>query len=162
MNYHVDLQLACDEAIPVDENLLITWAQLPLIDHMDSAELTLRLVGKEEIRQLNLMYRKQDKPTNVLAFPSTIPDNIELEYPLLGDVIICPAVLEAESIDLDKPLPAHWAHIVIHGVLHLLGYDHIEDNDAKIMQELEIKLLAKLGISNPYHTTEDNDFEQRG
>ncbi|KTC78302.1 rRNA maturation RNase YbeY [Legionella brunensis] len=161
MSYHIDLQLACEEAIPVDKNSLISWAQLPLIEHLDSAELTLRLVDKEEIRQLNHTYRNQDKATNVLAFPSTIPDNIELEYPLLGDVIICPAVLQAESIDLDKPLTAHWAHIVIHGVLHLLGYDHIENNDKEIMQALEIKLLAKLGFANPYQP-EDNHLEQRG
>ncbi|ASQ45738.1 rRNA maturation RNase YbeY [Legionella clemsonensis] len=162
MSYHIDLQLVSNDKLPVDENSLVTWAQLPLIESMDSAELTLRVVDKEEIRELNRVYRKQDKATNVLAFPSAIPDNIALEYPLLGDVIICPAVLQTESIKLGKPLVAHWAHIVIHGVLHLLGYDHIEESDAKVMQEQEIKFLAKLGFFNPYHTTEDKYFEQRG
>ncbi|WED44139.1 rRNA maturation RNase YbeY [Legionella cardiaca] len=158
MSYHIDLQLACKDTIPVDENSLLSWAQLPLLEHIDSAELTLRLVDQDEIKQLNHTYRKQDKATNVLAFPSTIPDGVELEYPLLGDVIICPAVLHAESIDLNKSLEEHWAHIVIHGVLHLLGYDHIEDNDTKVMQALEIKLLAKLGFANPYQT-EDTHLE---
>ncbi|KTD20790.1 metal-dependent hydrolase [Legionella lansingensis] len=158
MSYHIDVQFACKAAIPVERNLLISWAQLPLIEHMDAAELTLRLVDQEEIRQLNRTYRKKDKPTNVLAFPSTIPDNIELEYPLLGDVIICPAILEKESIEQDKPLKEHWAHIVVHGILHLLGYDHIEENDAEIMQTLEIQLLKKLGFANPYET-EDNQVE---
>lgn len=158
MSYHIDLQLANTEPAPFDENLIIQWAQLPLLEHMPSAELTLRLVDKEEIKQLNHVYRKQDKATNVLAFPSTIPDNIELEYPLLGDVIVCPAVLSEESVEQGRSLEAHWAHIVIHGVLHLLGYDHIEESDTKIMQELEIKLLAKLGFANPYQT-EDHDLE---
>ncbi|KTD09542.1 rRNA maturation RNase YbeY [Legionella jamestowniensis] len=162
MSYHIDLQLVSNDELPVDENSLITWAQLPLMGHMNSAELTLRVVDKEEIQQLNHLYRKQDKATNVLAFPSTIPDNIKLDYPLLGDVIICPAVLKTESMELDKPLIAHWAHIVIHGVLHLLGYDHIEEADARVMQEQEVKLLVQLGFANPYHTTEDKHFEQRG
>lgn len=156
MNYHIDLQHVCEENIPVDDYSLISWAKLPLIEHMNSAELTLRLVDTEEIKQLNHLYRQQNKATNVLAFPSNIPDNIELEYPLLGDVVICPSVLQAESAELSKPLEAHWAHIVIHGVLHLLGYDHIEDNDAEIMQAYEIKLLAKLGFPNPYQTEGDN------
>ncbi|MDI9818836.1 MULTISPECIES: rRNA maturation RNase YbeY [unclassified Legionella] len=156
MNYHIDVQLACKEPPPVNEDLLTTWAKLPLVEQINSAELTLRLVEKEEITQLNHLYRKKNKATNVLAFPSNLPDNIELEYPLLGDVIICPAVLQAESIELGKPLLEHWALIVIHGVLHLLGYDHIREEDAEIMQALEIKLLAELGFSNPYHTEDSN------
>lgn len=151
MVYHIDLQNACDDPIPVSDEKLISWAKLPLIDHLQTAELTLRLVDDKEMTQLNHAYRQQNKATNVLAFPSTIPAGIELEYPLLGDVIICPAVIQAESIEQDKPLTEHWAHIIIHGVLHLLGYDHIQDSDAEIMQAAEIKLLAKLGFSNPYH-----------
>ena len=96
------------------------------------------------------MYRKQNKATNVLAFPATYPENVELEYPLLGDVIICPAVLKQESKTLKQPLIAHWAHIVIHGILHLLGYDHIDEEDATVMQAIEIQLLADLGFDNPY------------
>ncbi|KTD17089.1 rRNA maturation RNase YbeY [Legionella jordanis] len=158
MSYHIDLQLACNESLPVEETFIIDWARLALADHISSAELTLRFVDQGEIQELNRIYRKQDKPTNVLAFPATIPDNIDLDYPLLGDIIICPAVLLAESTELDKPLQAHWAHIVIHGVLHLLGYDHIIDSEAEIMQGLEISLLAKLGFANPYET-EDNHLE---
>lgn len=158
MNYYIDLQHATNEPPPFNDDLLRTWAELPLVEHLDSAELTLRLVDRDEITQLNQNYRQQNKATNVLAFPSVIPDNIELEFPLLGDVIICPSVLHAESIELGKPLKEHWAHIVIHGVLHLLGYDHIKDSDTEIMQALEIKLLAKLGFANPYKI-EDNDVE---
>ena len=98
-----------------------------------------------------------NKATNVLAFPATYPDDVELEYPLLGDIIVCPAVLKQESLDLNKPLEAHWALIVMHGTLHLLGYDHIKDEDAEIMQSIETKLLTQLGFPSPYESdSEDN------
>ncbi|MBA3535313.1 MAG: rRNA maturation RNase YbeY [Tatlockia sp.] len=155
MSYLIDIQHACDEPSPIPDDLLIKWAEVTLLEHRDSAELTLRIVNEEEIRQLNHDYRGQNKATNVLAFPSLIPDTIVLDYPLLGDVIICPAVLEKESLEQKKPLPEHWAHIVIHGILHLLGYDHIKDDDAARMQALETKLLAKLGFTNPYQIEED-------
>lgn len=150
MNYYIDIQCACEEKIPVSDEVLIHWAQHVLATQCDSGELTLRLVNLEEITQLNRDYRKQDKPTNVLAFPANLPDSVLLDIPLLGDIIICPTVLQQESLALHKSLTSHWALIVIHGVLHLLGYDHIEDNDATIMQTLEIKLLAELGFDNPY------------
>lgn len=161
MSYYIDLQHACDEPIPVSDKLLINWAKLALQEHRESGELTLRLVNTEEITHLNHTYRHQTKATNVLAFPSTLPDNIELDYPLLGDVIVCPAILHKESLESNKPLQDHWAHIIIHGVLHLLGFDHIKTSEAKIMQALEIKLLAKLGITNPY-LIEGDHIEQRG
>ena len=158
MSYHIDLQHACSIPVPVSDELLISWAELPLSDHLLAAELTLRLVDEEEISDLNYRYRQQDKPTNVLAFPSNIPDNIELDFPLLGDLIICPAVLARECLELERTVEAHWAHIVIHGVLHLLGYDHINDSDTEIMQSLETKLLATLGFSDPYQL-EGNGIE---
>lgn len=157
MTYHIDLQNACSITPPVNEETLCQWAELPLSSHLKAAELTLRLVEAEEITELNRLYRKQDKATNVLAFPATIPDNIELDVPLLGDVIICPAILEKESKELDRSLEAHWAHIVIHGVLHLLGYDHINDKDAEVMQGLETKLLATLGYGDPYQLEGEQD-----
>jgi probable rRNA maturation factor len=156
MSYYIDLQQVSKSVLPFSDYLLKKWAKLPLIEHMESAELTLRFVDSEEIKQLNCDYRKKNKATNVLAFPIILPENIELESPLLGDVIICPEILEQESKELDKPLEEHWAHIIIHGVLHLLGYDHIKDNDAEEMQAFEIKLLAKLGFANPYKI-EDED-----
>lgn len=147
----VDIQHACKATAPVSDDVLQHWVEHALTSHRDHAELTLRLVDADEMQMLNKTYRQQDKPTNVLSFPSEIPEEIMLECPLLGDVIICPSVLEEESIRLKTPLIAHWAHIVIHGVLHLLGYDHIEDHDATIMQALETKLLTTLGFDNPYH-----------
>lgn len=157
-NYHIDIQHACEDKRPITDDILTQWAQHTLATQHTSAELTLRLVDLEEITQLNHDYRKQNKPTNVLAFPANLPSGITLDYPFLGDVIICPAVLEQESLALHKPLIAHWALIVIHGILHLSGYDHIEDDDAAIMQALEVKLLAELGFDNPY-LNEGNEIE---
>lgn len=155
VSYHIDIQHACDETFPVTDETLSHWVTSSLLLHCDSAELTLRFVDTEEITNLNRLYRKKNKATNVLAFPAGHPTHIELEYPLLGDLIICPTVLKQESQDLEKPLKAHWAHIVIHGVLHLLGYDHIKDDDAIKMQAVEIQLLAEFGFDNPYEIEAD-------
>ncbi len=158
MTYYIDVQNATEEELPLSENELISLASLALKNGYETAELTIRLVKPEEMINLNLTYRQQNKTTNVLAFPSCIPKEVELESPLLGDVIICPEVLLLESKALKKILKEHWSLIVIHGVLHLLGYDHIEDADAEKMQGLEIKLLEELGYTNPY-VIEDKDLE---
>lgn len=158
MNYHVDIQNATTHSIPLTEQAIVDLAVMALRDHKACAELTLRLVDAKEMIFLNKTYRQQDKVTNVLAFPSHIPQEIELEYPLLGDVIICPEVLVSESLTLQKELIEHWSLIVIHGVLHLLGYDHIKDEETAEMQAIEIKLLTELGYSNPYEI-EETDLE---
>jgi len=160
MNYHIDIQHACEESIPVTDNTLDQWITQVLAPFQDTAELTLRFVAIDEMVRLNHTYRKQNKPTNVLAFSANLPPNHGLDIPLLGDVVICPAVLEEESQSLKKPLIAHWAHIVIHGVLHLLGYDHMEEHDARIMQKLETDLLLQLGFNDPYFVEED-EFHER-
>ncbi len=159
MTYHIDIQHACKEKLPVTDITLCQWAELTLSQECTTAELTLRFVDAQEITALNHQYRKQNKATNVLAFPAVIPPGVELECPLLGDVIICPAVLQQESIELQKSLTEHFAHIVIHGILHLLGYDHIQEEDALVMQPLEIELLARLNFDNPYSNLEDNLIE---
>ena len=102
--------------------------------------------------ELNSTYRQKKGPTNVLSFPSDIPAEIaeEMDEPFLGDIIISQAVLLQESETLGIPLKAHWAHIIIHGVLHLLGYDHMEENEEAEMQAIEIQLLNKIGYENPY------------
>ncbi|HHF7365305.1 TPA: rRNA maturation RNase YbeY [Legionella bozemanae] len=158
MSYYIDIQNATDEPLPVSEEELTHLASLALRDYQKEAELTVRLVTAEEMIHLNYTYRKQNKTTNVLAFPSALPPEIQLECPLLGDVIICPQVLLEESKQLKKTLESHWALILIHGILHLLGYDHIKDDEAVIMQAIEIKLLAELGFSNPYDA-EGNELE---
>lgn len=158
MSYLIDIQHASLEPVPVSDETLQMWATKALSTHKDAGELTLRFVTPQDMQQLNKAYRKQDKETNVLAFPSSIPDDIALDLPFLGDVIICPAVLKQESDTLNKSLKSHWAHIVVHGVLHILGYDHIEDDDARVMQPLETDILAQLGFEDPYHQ-EDNTRE---
>lgn len=150
MNYHIDIQQGSNYLVPVSDEQLTNWGVLALSQAKEAAEITIRLVDVDEITRLNTTYRNQNKPTNVLAFPIELPQIITLEIPLVGDVIICPEVLQQESEHLGIPLQAHWAHIVIHGVLHLLGYDHIEAQDAAIMQPIEVALLKQLGFENPY------------
>ncbi|MFA6302220.1 MAG: rRNA maturation RNase YbeY [Legionella sp.] len=154
MNYYIDIQNASEEELPLTEAQITEIAILTLKDHRERAELTIRLVPPIVIQHLNSTYRHKNKATNVLAFPSSLPEAVELEYPLLGDIIICPQVLRDESIEQKKSLDAHWSLILIHGVLHLLGYDHIKDEDAALMQAIEVKLLNELGYENPYDEDE--------
>ena len=111
-------------------------------------ELTLRLVDRDESRKINSRYRGKDTPTNVLSFPAEFPPGLEI--PLLGDIVICAPLVGEESEAQQKPLPAHWAHLVIHGVLHLLGHDHRHEREAVEMEAMEVELLASLGFGNPY------------
>ena len=150
MNYHIDIQNVSKERLPLKQDEIRKLAALALRDYQPKAELTVRLVDTEEMIALNHHYRHHNKLTNVLAFPSSLPESIELTYPFLGDIIICPRVMRDESRELKKTLKAHWSLILIHGVLHLLGYDHINSNDARLMQAIEIRLLAELGYKNPY------------
>jgi len=158
MNYIIDLQNATKEPLPLSEEELKELAMLALRDQISAAELTIRLVEPEEMIDLNYKYRNKNKTTNVLAFPSSLPEELQSDCPFLGDVIICPQVLITECNQLDKLPKEHWSLIVIHGILHLLGYDHIKEDEAIVMQTLEIKLLAELGFSNPYEI-EDQHFE---
>jgi probable rRNA maturation factor len=150
MTYTIDIQNATDTPLPVTEEQLTQWATLALPEQMKEAELTIRLVSPEEMVHLNSTYRKQNKVTNVLAFPYELPDSVASLCPLLGDVVICPQVLLKESQEYNKPLEAYWAHMLIHGILHLLGYDHIEEADAQVMQAFEINLMEEIGYTNPY------------
>jgi probable rRNA maturation factor len=124
------------------------WVGSAIAQRMDEAEISIRITDREEISELNKTYRNKDGATNVLSFPADLPEALQL--PLLGDLVICAPVVEDEAQQQGKPLQAHWAHMVIHGTLHLLGYDHIDDNDAEIMENLEVEILASLGFSNPY------------
>jgi len=157
MKHIVDLQLACDaDEVPSVEQFQV-WVDCALDEIMsddanskESFELTIRLVDKQESQLLNNQYRGQDKPTNVLSFPFEVPEGVELN--LLGDLVICVDIMKTEAVSQNKALFDHWAHLVIHGCLHLVGFDHINENDAMIMESLEIKILAKLAINNPYLT----------
>ncbi len=144
----LDLQVAVEGFELPSQAELELWVKTALRDTMSEAELTIRIVDVEESQELNKTYRGKDKPTNVLSFPFEAPPGIEL--PLLGDLVICAEVVKQEAIDQNKPLLAHWAHMVVHGCLHLLGYDHIDDSEAEEMESLETQLIENLGYTNPY------------
>jgi len=129
------------------------WLQFALQERADESELTLRIVDEAEITALNHRYRGKDGATNVLSFPyQPLPG---VESGLLGDIVICAPVVAQEAIAQSKTLEAHWAHITIHGVLHLLGHDHQEVQDAGQMEQLETQLLGKLGFADPYRPPAD-------
>lgn len=144
----LDLQRATDAAAP-DDVAFRRWCELALRQRTADSEMTIRLVDEAEGRELNHTYRHKDYATNVLSFPADVPDEL-LDIPLLGDLVICVPVVEREAVEQGKSLQAHWAHLVIHGCLHLLGYDHIEDDEAEEMEALERQLLAELGYPDPY------------
>ncbi|WP_416137525.1 rRNA maturation RNase YbeY [Halomonas sp. HK25] len=156
----VDRQVAIEaEDLPSQADLE-AWVAAVFDRHevADDSELTVRLVDVEESRQLNRDYRGHDKPTNVLSFPFECPPGVAL--PLLGDLLICHPVVAAEAAEQDKSRRDHYAHMVVHGTLHLLGHDHIEDGEAEAMEGLEREILAGLGIDDPYReagsTTRDD------
>ncbi|SFT46166.1 rRNA maturation RNase YbeY [Halomonas saccharevitans] len=162
----VDRQVAlAAEALPGQADLE-AWVAAVLARHPDETrlELTVRFVDAEESQALNRDYRGKDRPTNVLSFPFESPPGIEL--PLLGDLVICHPVVVREAGEQDKPTHPHYAHMVIHGTLHLLGYDHLDDAEAEIMEALEREILASLGIADPYltpsppHRDTDNEDER--
>lgn len=154
MSVTLDLQLACasPDGLPT-ETQLQGWLDGTILGFQPEAEVTVRLVDEAESRELNHTYRGKDKPTNVLSFPFEAPPGLEL--PLLGDLVICRQVVEREAQEQGKPLMAHWAHMVVHGSLHLLGYDHIEDEEAEEMEQLERDIMQELGFADPYLNDEE-------
>ena len=111
-------------------------------------ELTLRIVDSAESQQLNADYRGKNKPTNVLSFPFEAPEHIDM--PFLGDLVVCAALVEQEASEQNKQTTNHWAHLCVHGLLHLLGYDHIDESEAQEMEGIETAILGKLSIDDPY------------
>lgn len=155
MSIGVDLQVIDQRfELPTAEQIQL-WVDAALNSRRSDAELTIRIVDSVESQQLNRDYRDKDKPTNVLSFPFELPPGIPPQsINLLGDLVICAEVVANESIQQDKPLIAHWAHMIVHGCLHLLGYDHINNKDAVEMESLEIEIMAQLGFNNPYSDDE--------
>ncbi len=149
MAIELDLQIAVENSttLPSEEEFTL-WLTTTVSLFQAEAEVTIRLVDEPESRQLNHQYRGKDKPTNVLSFPFEAPSCITIN--LLGDLVICKQVVEKEALEQKKSLPAHWAHMVVHGSLHLLGYDHMEEDDAQQMESLETEIMQKMGFGDPY------------
>ncbi|MEZ9439927.1 rRNA maturation RNase YbeY [Vibrio atlanticus] len=149
MSIELDLQIAVEneQGLPTEQDIQL-WLDKTIPQFQKNAELTVRIVDTQESHQLNHDYRGKDKPTNVLSFPFEAPPGVELD--LLGDLIICRQVVEKEAEEQSKPLLAHWAHMVVHGSLHLLGYDHIEDDEAEEMESLETEIMQTMGFEDPY------------
>ncbi len=142
----VVIQIATDaDAIP-DPAVLTAWAEAA--GPAAPVEVVIRIVDAEESAELNLAYRHKQGPTNVLSFPFETPPGVPVS--ILGDIVICASLVEQEAKEQNKSLNAHWAHLVVHGMLHLQGYDHIEEDDATIMERQEIAILKTLGFSDPY------------
>lgn len=148
MSIILDLQLATEAKDLPDERQIQQWLDAAILPFQAEAEVTVRIVDEAESQQLNFDYREKNKPTNVLSFPFECPPGIEL--PLLGDLVICAQVVAKEAAEQNKTLSAHWAHMVVHGSLHLLGFDHINEEDATEMEAEEIQILAELGFADPY------------
>lgn len=144
----IEIQTAVkSEELPSADRLQ-RWVDAALADYPTDTELVIRIVDKAESSRLNEQYRHKQGPTNILSFPFEVPEGVPLN--LLGDLVICAPVVAEEARAQNKPLENHWAHIVVHGILHLLGYDHIDEVDAEEMENKEITILAQLNISNPY------------
>ena len=153
MSACLDLQIATEFTPLASETQFQGWLDA-VLTHQDigDAEITIRLVDEQESQRLNLDYRGKDYPTNVLSFPFEAPPGIELN--LLGDLVICMAVVAREAQEQHKSLNDHLAHMVVHGTLHLLGFDHIDDAEADEMEGIETHILSQLGIDDPYQIKE--------
>lgn len=152
----LDLQLASEASVPSEAQFRL-WCEMGLRMRSADSELTIRLVDETEGRELNHTWRHKDYATNVLSFPADVPDDM-LDIPLLGDLVICAPVIAREAQEQGKAPDAHWAHMVIHGCLHLLGYDHIDDEEAEEMEALERTLLEELGFPDPYADDESDEI----
>ena len=134
------------DAVPPEQQFE-QWIAAALQESYNRLEQTIRIVGEAESRELNSRYRGKASATNVLAFPG---DNELLDYDCLGDLVICAPIVAAEAALQNKRVEAHWAHLVVHGMLHLQGFDHQNEVDTRQMEALEIKILDTLGYNNPY------------
>lgn len=159
MRLHVDIQTASSEPVPAEEDIR-NWIAAALDGRasQDEVEVSVRLVDNDEMARLNETYRGKKGATNVLSFPAELPADLAL--PLLGDIVICAPVVRSEAVQQGKSASAHWAHMTVHGTLHLLGYDHIEEEDAVVMEALESAILHQLNFQCPYHINQPHEHSK--
>jgi probable rRNA maturation factor len=153
MTAQVDIQVAVDdESVPGSDDIVF-WVgrAMRAAGRREDTDVSVRVVSATEMQQLNSEFREQDKPTNVLSFPAGDIEGLppDADVPL-GDIVVCAEVVRSEALEQGKTAQAHWAHMVVHGTLHLLGFDHENDSDAARMEGLEIQILTDSGIANPY------------
>lgn len=154
----LQLELMLDEELEPppshwpDAQLMQRWAQAALLAE-DDCSVCVRVVGNEEAQSLNRQYRDRDYPTNVLSFPAEMPALPGLSR-TLGDLVLCAPVISREALEQGKPEASHWAHMLVHGLLHLQGMDHQDDAEADAMEALEVQILGQLGVPNPYLDTD--------
>ncbi len=145
----IDVQQAYQSGVlPATEDFQL-WVEAALVKDNLATEMVIRIVDTEESQSLNRQYRNKNKPTNVLSFPFEPPPEVEINY--LGDLVICAPIVQREAAEQGKTERAHWAHMVVHGVLHLQGYDHIKNTEAELMESLEIDILTSLNFTDPYN-----------
>ncbi len=149
----ISVEISISDKIESAENdvpesaLLQSWAAAAYLSSVPAVA-SMLITDIDEMQQLNKRYRNKDKPTNVLSFPMQLP--VEVDVSLLGDIALCAPVIKQEANQQLKSEMSHWAHMVVHGMLHLQGYDHINNDEAEEMEKLEIKILNKLGFADPY------------
>ncbi|MBN9288185.1 MAG: rRNA maturation RNase YbeY [Gammaproteobacteria bacterium 39-13] len=143
----IDVQFATNDECP-SETQIQHWALTALVQQKKNGALVIRVVDETEMTSLNYQFRKKNKPTNVLSFACQLPPSLKGD--ILGDIVICASVVAQEAKEQQKPIAAHWAHMVVHGVLHLLGHDHEKDDEATVMESEEVMILRELGFSDPY------------
>lgn len=150
----LDYQLACDDHPVPSSHDVQTWLDAIFAQqHLNSGEVTVRIVASAEGKELNHAYRQKDYATNVLSFPFDAPQGVSIDF--LGDIVVCAEVINREAEQQQKQRQHHWAHMIVHGMLHLLGFDHIDDIDAEQMEAKEVEILNKLGIDDPYKVVND-------
>ena len=159
MKVRVDVQLACDGIAVPSVDIMTSWVTRTVaeVGGVPDSEVSVRVVDADEMQALNRDYRQKDKPTNVLSFPAGAVSGLPDGEPLpLGDIVVCASVVHKEAAAQAKTDTDHWAHMLVHGTLHLLGYDHEADDEAEAMEALEMRILTAHGITDPYQVTARN------
>lgn len=151
----VDIENECPNFPCPDNPTIKRWVIAALEQKIDKANVAIQIIDRDVMQMLNQTYRQKAKPTNVLSFPSQLPETLRADF--LGDIAICAPVVQEEALQQNKNFNAHFAHLVIHGTLHLLGFDHIEENEALLMENEEIRILKLLGYPDPYFIEINHD-----